>query len=62
MAGEGNVVECDRCGDPVSLETAVELRQEDNLQMVKTLCPDCIGAIGTPQGYELRRDLSYRMR
>lgn len=57
-----NVVQCDRCGEEVSLEAAAELRQTNNKEMVKTLCPDCLETIGTPRGYELKRDLSYRMR
>lgn len=59
---EDNVAPCDRCEQAVSLEEAVELRQTDNKQMIKTLCPDCLALLGTPQGYELKRDLSYRIR
>ncbi|MFB6217890.1 MAG: hypothetical protein ABEH77_01735 [Halobacteriaceae archaeon] len=62
MAGDGNTVECDRCEGTVALEEAVELRQTGNKQMVKTLCPGCLESVGTPRGYKLKRDLSYRAR
>lgn len=53
-------VECSKCDGEVTLEDAVELKQKNNKQMLKVLCPDCFKKIGTPKGYELNRDLSYR--
>lgn len=51
--------ECGRCGDEVTVDDAVMLTRTNNKQMWKYLCPDCLGAIGVPQGYELERDLSH---
>lgn len=53
-------VECDKCGDAVSIDDAVELQQKRNSTYAKILCPPCLGEIGVPQGYRLERNLSTR--
>lgn len=48
---------CAKCGDRVPLSKAAELRQENDPEYGKTLCPDCLGEVGVPPGFYVDRDL-----
>lgn len=56
---EPTTVDCDRCGEAVSVADASQLEKQDNKALWKILCPDCLRAIGVPDGYTLDRDLSH---
>lgn len=56
---EPDDLECDSCGEAVSVADAVMLTKLRNKQHWKYLCPDCLGTIGVPRGYELDRELKH---
>ncbi len=56
---DGDTVECDRCESVFSLADVSLLEKETNRDYERVLCADCLGDIGVPRGYTLRRDITH---
>ncbi|MUW15345.1 hypothetical protein GJ633_12335 [Halorubrum sp. CBA1125] len=56
---DGDSVECDRCESVLPLANVSLLEKETNRDYERVLCADCLGAVGVPQGYTLRRDITH---
>ncbi|QAU13434.1 hypothetical protein EKH57_12330 [Halorubrum sp. BOL3-1] len=56
---DGDKAECDRCESVSPLADVSLLEKETNRNYERVLCDDCLGAVGVPQGYTLRRDISH---
>ncbi len=59
---DGDTAECDRCGDVFGLADVSLLEKETNRAYEKVLCGECLGAVGVPRGYSLRRDVTHLRR
>ena len=57
-ASSTHFIECSRCGETVSLDNAVELRNDRDLQYRKRICGDCLKEVAVPPGYKVVRDFS----
>ena len=56
---DGDTAECDRCESLFPLADVSLLEKETNRNYEKVLCEECLGAIGVPNGYTLRRDITH---
>ncbi|WP_435096278.1 hypothetical protein [Halorubrum sp. N11] len=56
---DGDKIECDRCDSVFPIEDVSLLEKETNRDYERVLCEDCLGAVGVPKGYTLRRDISH---
>lgn len=56
---DGDKAECERCASVVPLEAVSLLEKETNRNYERALCEDCLAAIGVPDGYTLRRDVTH---
>ncbi|WP_418281184.1 hypothetical protein [Halorubrum sp. DTA98] len=56
---DGDKVVCDRCESVFLLADVSLLEKETNRNYEKVLCDDCLGAVGVPRGYTLRRDITH---
>jgi uncharacterized Fe-S center protein len=56
---DGDKVECDRCGSVFPIGAVSLLEKETNRDYERALCEDCLGAVGVPRRYTLRRDISH---
>ncbi len=56
---DGDKVECDRCESVLPIGDASLLEKETNRDYERVLCEACLGAVGVPKGYTLRRDISH---
>jgi len=59
---DGDNVECDRCGSVLPIGGVSLLEKETNRDYERALCEECLGAVGVPKGYTLRRDISHLAR
>ncbi len=59
---DGDKAECDRCEEVLPLEDVSLLEKETNRAYEKVLCGECLGAVGVPRGYTLRRDITHLRR
>jgi hypothetical protein len=56
---DGDMVECARCESVVPIGDVSLLEKETNRDYERALCPDCLGVVGVPRGYTLRRDITH---
>jgi len=56
---DGDKAECDRCESVFPIEDVSLLEKETNRDYERVLCEECLGAVGVPKGYTLRRDISH---
>lgn len=59
---DGDKTRCDRCEDVIPLADASALEKEHSVDLEKTLCEECLRAVGVPRGYVVERDLTYLER
>ncbi|GAB7090450.1 hypothetical protein JCM18237_07210 [Halorubrum luteum] len=59
---DGDKAECDRCESVLPLAEVSLLEKETNRNYEKVVCETCLGAIGVPSGYTLRRDITHLER
>ncbi len=59
---DGDKAECDRCEDVFALADVSLLEKDTNRAYEKVLCGECLGAVGVPRGYSLRRDITHLSR
>lgn len=57
--GDKASVECSHCGRAVSIEDASLLEKRGSKGLWRYLCPACLDEMSVPQGYTLKRDLSF---
>ncbi len=56
---DGDKAECDRCESVLPIGDVSLLEKETNRDYERVLCEGCLGAVGVPKGYTLRRDISH---
>lgn len=56
---DGDMAECDRCESVFPLEEVSLLEKETNRNYERVLCASCLGTVGVPRGYSLRRDVTH---
>jgi len=56
---DGDKVECGRCESVLPIGDGSLLKKETNRDHERVLCEECLGAVGVPKGYTLRRDISH---
>lgn len=59
MRIDGDTATCDRCDEGFSIADVSLLEKEGNGQYEKVLCESCLGTVGVPNGYTLRRDITH---
>jgi hypothetical protein len=59
---DGDKIECARCESVFPIGDASLLEKETNRDYERVLCAECLGAVGVPRGYTLRRDISHLAR
>ncbi|VTT86593.1 hypothetical protein DM2_2631 [Halorubrum sp. DM2] len=56
---DGDKAECDRCESVFPLADVSLLEKETNRDYERVLCDECLGIVGVPRGYSLRRDITH---
>ncbi len=56
---DGDKAECARCESAFPLVDVSLLEKETNRDYERVLCDDCLGVVGVPKGYTLRRDITH---
>ncbi len=59
---DGDKAECARCEAVYPLADVSLLEKETNRDYERVLCEECLGVVGVPQGYSLRRDITFLSR
>lgn len=59
MRIDGDTATCDRCEERFSIANVSLLEKTGNRHYEKVLCGSCLGTVGVPNGYTLRRDITH---
>ena len=59
---DGDKAECARCEAVYPLADVSLLEKETNRDYERVLCEECLVVVGVPQGYSLRRDITFLSR